>query len=927
MGIYSVNSASIDNLTISSSLTVYGSTQGILLSGSNIISPVSNSISSSFAATSSYTIGTATTASYVEVAQSASYIIGQTYTEESTGVLTGGVLSVGTGGPGVATTFNISDGTGQVVDYTGSKVDVSWSGLTDVSLTYLATNLISFIAINSAGAVVQSATKFTPQQARQYIVLGVVVHVNFTNVDTVNNEQKISYNAMSSAYDGFESLGFFNVSGNVFSANGANMNINKSAGVLFKMGSNYDTDVNNPHRRSLVALTPAQFQYRFSNGSSGILTETNIDPNNLDNGTGGLTAVGVNKWSVQRIYSFTSNNVKIQRGVEEFATQADAIAGITTEAYVTEPSIAANGLFRGWLIVKQGATALNGADALFLAAGKLGEQNTGGGGAGGGGAAFPFTGNAEITGSLLVSGSNVDFTNATGVSGSFSGSFVGNGSGLTGVTAEWDGTHTGNAEITGSLTISGSGAVLNTQEAQFDINHIAAGHSTGRVYWDATNATLAADMVGSNVTLQLGQEQHVYARNTSGNVINNGDVVRIAGVQGDQITIEKALAVTQSLTDPDRNEVIGVATEQILNNNFGYVTTFGTVRDIDTSAFQTGSIVYLSHIDSGSFTDIRPPAPHAIVRIGVVERSHPTAGTLFTRPESPQHINDITGITSSNIPIGVSYWEYDSATKVTSLSNQLNVAGITGSLFGTASYALLAETASYTITTFVTQSQIADTASFVTASNVFGPYGSNSIISSSYAVNALSSSYAVTASHALNAGATATKYFRNMYMYNVIAAAGTGYNWNGVNNVAAPTAAVVSSAHPHRLYNFSGTNNQHQGIYFEQQLPSYYTAGANIRVTINVVGNTLTGGAVYYCGLTQPTAANVLGGTTDTEWIAQTATFTGVTGYHVISLTYTFTGTNITPGDSLLFRVYRDPNDAADNLGVTGIVTIGIEEL
>ena len=44
---------------------------------------------------------------------------------------------------------------------------------------------------------------------------------------------------------------------------------------------------------------------------------------------------------------------------------------------------------------------------------------------------FPFTGDAIITGSLTVSGSNVDLTDSTGVSGSFSGSFVGDGSGLT----------------------------------------------------------------------------------------------------------------------------------------------------------------------------------------------------------------------------------------------------------------------------------------------------------------------------------------------------------------------------------------------------------------------------------------------------------------------------------------------------------------
>ena len=37
----------------------------------------------------------------------------------------------------------------------------------------------------------------------------------------------------------------------------------------------------------------------------------------------------------------------------------------------------------------------------------------------------------------------------------FSGSFVGNGSALTGVSTEWDGTRDGNAEITGSLIVSG----------------------------------------------------------------------------------------------------------------------------------------------------------------------------------------------------------------------------------------------------------------------------------------------------------------------------------------------------------------------------------------------------------------------------------------------------------------------------------------
>ena len=54
----------------------------------------------------------------------------------------------------------------------------------------------------------------------------------------------------------------------------------------------------------------------------------------------------------------------------------------------------------------------------------------------------------KITVDNLLSGGNYS------VSGSFSGSFQGDGSGITGVTGEWDGSHVGNASITGSLTVT-----------------------------------------------------------------------------------------------------------------------------------------------------------------------------------------------------------------------------------------------------------------------------------------------------------------------------------------------------------------------------------------------------------------------------------------------------------------------------------------
>jgi hypothetical protein len=246
------------------------------------------------------------------------------------------------------------------------------------------------VAIDSGGNVVEQTSAFTATQARANIVLGVIVHTDLVTpiVQTVNNEQLPFAQPVNQLYDLAEAIGFINVSGNEFGPSGvtpASLKFSKTSGEMFKFGSNYNILQTNPHVKTLAAADtasgggyPNQFQYRFSDGTSGPLTDTDIDPDNLDNGSGGLTALANNQWSVQRIYSFVSNNIKLQRGVESFATKAAAIEGLRSEAYVTEPSIAANGLLRGWLVVKKGATDLsNTAQAQFLPAPKFGEGSTG----------------------------------------------------------------------------------------------------------------------------------------------------------------------------------------------------------------------------------------------------------------------------------------------------------------------------------------------------------------------------------------------------------------------------------------------------------------------------------------------------------------------------------------------------------------------
>jgi len=297
----------------------------------------------------------------------------------STGVVAGGTLTVGIPN----TTFSISDGFGYIVDsYTDPEnptvKKIEWSGLSNIAVDNLASQNITFVSIDENGDVVQQSARWSDAEKKTLIVLGVVVHVNRLNVDTTNNEHNPLIGPAGQVGDLLEGLGFLNLDGNVFSPNGANMSIDKSAGIMMGHGINFYNNPKIPHKLTLAGLTDIFFQYIYSDGSNDATTNI-IDPDNLDDGAGGLTPVSVNKWSIQRIYSFTSNNVKIQRGVEEFGSKEAAIAGIATEAFVTEPSIAANGLLRGFIIMQEGTTNLT-TQATFIQASKfqtIGGSSTG----------------------------------------------------------------------------------------------------------------------------------------------------------------------------------------------------------------------------------------------------------------------------------------------------------------------------------------------------------------------------------------------------------------------------------------------------------------------------------------------------------------------------------------------------------------------
>ena len=206
-----------------------------------------------------------------------------------------------------------------------------------------------------------------------------VSHANLAVIDYVNKSPYALYTGNQNLVDLSLAVGILNLSGNIFSPNGANLKVNKSAGSYFSIGANHSINPRNPNVLDRPQeITP--LLYRFLRG--GLTTvSTDIDPDFYDlNGV--LTAMSNNHWQVQRFYML-GTLIGVAYGQVSYPNFADAFANYDKEIINGTQTDAF--LLRAYLIVKKGATALNNsAQAVFHPAGKFGAGGSGGGSGGNG---------------------------------------------------------------------------------------------------------------------------------------------------------------------------------------------------------------------------------------------------------------------------------------------------------------------------------------------------------------------------------------------------------------------------------------------------------------------------------------------------------------------------------------------------------------
>jgi len=99
-----------------------------------------------------------------------------------------------------------------------------------------------------------------------------------------------------------------------------------------------------------------------------------------------------------------------------------------------------------------------------------------------------------------------------------------------------------------------------------------------------------------------------------------------------------AVVLAQANNKANHSGVLGLVTENINNNEEGFITTFGNISNIDTTGslqgetWFDGDILWLSETTTGGLTNIEP-TNHPI-QIGYIIYSHKNNGKIFVRVEN-----------------------------------------------------------------------------------------------------------------------------------------------------------------------------------------------------------------------------------------------------------------------------------------------------
>ncbi len=194
----------------------------------------------------------------------------------------------------------------------------------------------------------------------------------------------------------------------------------------------------------------------------------------------------------------------------------------------------------------------------------------------------------------------------------------------------------------------------------FDTTASGVPPDVGTAAWDG--GTTLGIQATPNVLIKVGESEYIYARASA--AITKGQVCYHTGAVGSSGVTTVAPAPI-GLTDA--NQIVGIAAESILINDFGLILISGDIKGFDTTGSSVGEVwadgdpLYYNPAFVGSMTKVKPSAPNIKTYMGeVINAGSGGSGSMHVRIVPGSTL----GGTDSNVQFGTlinkDLIEYDS---------------------------------------------------------------------------------------------------------------------------------------------------------------------------------------------------------------------------------------------------------------------------
>ena len=310
-----------------------------------------------------------------------------------TGLLHGGIITTQS-----STVYQVSSGSGIIVNLNASLGDdpypvvqyLNWGNLSASIAPLTASYQQAFVGIDATNNIFAQGTPFSNGQFDVIINIGNVLFQNQSTINGVKTQPSVAYGFEQQQNTFNRAFGPLKISGYTLAPSGSSTgSLIVGSGTAYAPGANYTIDPNEPYYVVDSGTNISKIFRYYQSGSTWIYNTnvgagfTTIDPGRYSN-NGVLATVQPNDWSIQRVFWFPNSVAKaivVYYGNQSYSTEADAIANISIESFVEAPNTSANAIYLGSIIIRGNGVLTTPADFTIVPGGLFRQV----GGSGGGG--------------------------------------------------------------------------------------------------------------------------------------------------------------------------------------------------------------------------------------------------------------------------------------------------------------------------------------------------------------------------------------------------------------------------------------------------------------------------------------------------------------------------------------------------------------